>query len=61
MCNEYTVHATQTSLGMHTDCVAESSSYADSTLRVGDAVCTTVLGLDDTHQAQQVLSKQLCG
>ena len=55
------MHATQTSLGMHTDCVAESSSYADSTLRVGDAVCTTVLGLDDTHQAQQVLSKQLCG
>lgn len=41
-CSENTVHATQTSLNMHTDCVAETSSYADSTMHVGDVVCTTV-------------------
>ena len=35
---ENTVQAT---LGMHPHCVAETQSYADSTLRVDVVVCTT--------------------
>lgn len=38
---EDTVQATQASLGMHPHCVAETQSYADSTLHVDVVVCTT--------------------
>lgn len=38
---EDTVQATQASLGMHPHCVAETQSYADSTLHVDVVICTT--------------------